>query len=47
MTQDVWGDFIHTKTTQNNEQGQLKMIFFAGTNLPPENQISRKLLIFP
>ena len=30
----VGGDFIHTKTTQSNDQGQLKMICLAGINLP-------------
>ena len=43
----VGGDFIHTKTTQSNDQGQLKMICFAGINLPHQISNLEQIAHFP
>ena len=43
----VWGDSIHTKTAQNNEQGRLKMICFAGTDLSHQTPNLKQIAHFP
>ena len=43
----VWGEFIHNKTTQTNEQDCLKIIFFTGTNLPHKISNLEQIAYFP
>ena len=43
----VWGEFIHTNTTQNNEQGWLKWSVLQALNGQINDQISSNLSIFP